>query len=364
MEPIMGPHGVAIMKRGEKNYIVVADMCNSRIVAIDDEGSIHIIAGGEFKHWGLELNDGPGIDALFINPRAVAVMENGIIVVADSGHHCIRTIDLDNVVKTIAGTMDSGFQDGPGIEARFNYPSGVVVTPDQTIYVADTDNHCIRAMHAIDGIWHVRTIAGTGIRGFQEGLGRIAQFRHPDGIAVIDDLSIVVTDNHRIRILRPNRLINPDDPNDVLTATDYTVSTVAGTGENGHRDGAGRLAQFGILHGIVVRGDQLFVADSGNGSIRVISADNSVNSISCDATLTKIYGQDKEIHISAPHAIAIMPDQSILVADSISSDIFKISGDQSLNMKYPPIPTGSYTVDGAVGTTSCLYYGFIPGIKF
>lgn len=111
-------------------------------------------------------------------------------------------------LSTLAGHHEGGYVDGSAAEARFRNPMDVAVDSQDNVYVADTDNHCIRKIFAFDG--HVETVAGLGgSSGFVDGqaLGQ-ARFSYPSGIAVFEDpetgqIWIYVSDtgNHRIRQL-------------------------------------------------------------------------------------------------------------------------------------------------------------------
>jgi DNA-binding beta-propeller fold protein YncE len=80
--------------------------------------------------------------ATFYEPAGLAATLNGAIIIADAGNHAIRQLDLDGRVTTLAGTRIKGQQDGA--DATFNYPMGVCAAPDGSIFVADTYNHSIR----------------------------------------------------------------------------------------------------------------------------------------------------------------------------------------------------------------------------
>ena len=92
--------------------------------------------------------DGPGLRAQFSEPTGLAVDALGYVYVADTGNQCIRRISPQGNVTTIAGLAGSPepYRDGPGAQARFNQPSAVAVGPDGAIYVADTGNNCIRVI--------------------------------------------------------------------------------------------------------------------------------------------------------------------------------------------------------------------------
>jgi hypothetical protein len=103
------------------------------------------------------------------------------LYVADTGNNCIRCVDWEGTVVTVAGCGTGGFTDGVGSEARFAHPSGVAVDAHGYVYVADTDNHAVRRLSP-DGT--VITLAGNGTVGSADGMRGDARFSHPCGIAV------------------------------------------------------------------------------------------------------------------------------------------------------------------------------------
>ena len=67
----------------------------------------------------------------------------------------------EHEIITLAGTGEPGFSGdgGPAEQAQINNPFGVVVGPDEAIYFCDTGNHCVRKIDS-DGV--ITTVAGTG----------------------------------------------------------------------------------------------------------------------------------------------------------------------------------------------------------
>ena len=96
----------------------------------------------------------------------ICALENGEILVADTFNHCIRRLsavadvdanyepDIKWQVTTIAGSAQSGHQDGNCEHALFNQPTSICVASDGTFIVADKGNCCIRQI----GSQWVRTI--------------------------------------------------------------------------------------------------------------------------------------------------------------------------------------------------------------
>ncbi|OQP67588.1 NHL domain-containing protein [Niastella populi] len=109
---------------------------------------------------------------------------------------------FDNGVD-IAGTdRQSGWVDGTGPMARFNNPWGIAMDSKNNLYVAGLgegrNSNCVRM---IDADKWVSTIAGVGDRGFAEGTGSSARFSGPTGIAVDKNGNMYVLDmaNNRVR---------------------------------------------------------------------------------------------------------------------------------------------------------------------
>ena len=178
------------------NTLYVADNFNYRIRAIDlasTSKTVSTIAGsGTAGH-----ADGAGTAARFRNPTGLA-LSGTTLYVADSGNNRIRAIDLASMaVSTIAGSGAAGHADDVGAAAQFNFPTGIAVSGD-TLYVADQNNHRIRAIDIASGA--VRDIAGDGTPGSTDGIGTAARLTRPNGIVVSGD-TLYVTSRNLIRKL-------------------------------------------------------------------------------------------------------------------------------------------------------------------
>ena len=192
-----------------------------------------------------------------------------------------KSLQLSGTVSTVAGSETSGFQDGTGADAQFNSPMGVAIGGDGCLFVADTENHRIRKIKA-DGT--VSTVAGSGAEGFQDGAGADAQFYRPWGVAIDGDGCLFVADNGNNRI----RKVEPGG----------TVSTVAGSGTEGFRDGTGADAQFNDPTGVAIDGNGcLVVADSNNDRVRKVEPGGTVSSKMLAKTAARAAGNT---HLSAP----------------------------------------------------------------
>lgn len=135
----LSPRAVALDALG---HVYVVEVGNCRVRKIAPDGRVTTYAGDGRGRWA----DGPALEASFREPCGVAVDAAGAVYVADTDNQCIRRIDLDGMVATIAGdgAGERDLVDGPGPAARFNTPTGMCFGPDGALYVADARNHCIR----------------------------------------------------------------------------------------------------------------------------------------------------------------------------------------------------------------------------
>lgn len=96
---------------------------------------------------GAGFRDGNVQEALFNEPRGIAIDKEGNLYIADVNNHRIRKVDTKlNIVTTIAGVEAKGYKDGDPLEAQFNQPWGVCLDKDEFLYIADRGNHCIRKL--------------------------------------------------------------------------------------------------------------------------------------------------------------------------------------------------------------------------
>eukprot|EP00397_Hematodinium_sp_SG-2012_P014896 GEMP01015157.1.p1 GENE.GEMP01015157.1~~GEMP01015157.1.p1 ORF type:complete len:408 (+),score=101.95 GEMP01015157.1:208-1431(+) len=185
------PYGCAVAHDGS---VVVADYGNHCIRHVSVEGMVTTIGGNGTAGF----TNGPRRESQFHYPTGVAVNVHGDVFVADQNNHMIRRIAARNgAVTTVAGSGNAGFDDGVGEKAQFHHPTDIAVGRDGALYVTDFHNHAVRCILP-DG--HVHAIAGTGHAGFRDGIGEQALFNWPQGITLASDGSIYVMDNENRRI--------------------------------------------------------------------------------------------------------------------------------------------------------------------
>ena len=209
-------------------------------------------------------------------------------------------LDWQPHVAALAGDGRVGWRDGAAAQARFADPYGLALDPHGTLYVSDGgDSDRIRALRP-DGT--VATLAG-GVEGFQDGQGAAARFDTPSGLALdaTGNLYVADTGNHAIRKVTP----------------DGVVTTLAGTGSPGWRDGPGAQAQFDGPMGLAIdQAGRVIVADAYNDRIRAITPDGRVTTLAGGALPGDADGPGAQARFDTPCAVLVEPGGRIVVADT------------------------------------------------
>ena len=136
---LSNPRGLTIDSSGN---VFIADMENDAIRVFRRDGTLQTLAGGK----AAGARDGTLADAQFNKPVAIARLSDGFLVV-DGENHTIRRISDAGEVTTVAGaSLLRGFDDGPALSARFDYPYGIAVDGRERVYIADMSNHAIRML--------------------------------------------------------------------------------------------------------------------------------------------------------------------------------------------------------------------------
>ncbi len=183
-----------------------------------DQDSTQVIAGTGRPDYSGE--GGIPTDAGMTVEGMAADFTSGFsLLFADFNAHRIRvigTVDSATAITTVAGRGPAGifgeggfFGDGgPATDAQMNFPTGVAVSPDGRIYIADFANSRVRAVD-FDG--NMVTIAGNGSfgNGGDGDLALRASLRIPIRVAIDLDGNLLILDSDRdSSVIR--RVTNPD----------------------------------------------------------------------------------------------------------------------------------------------------------
>ncbi len=193
--------------------------------------------------------------------KILADSEGQRLFISDTNHHRILVTGLDGQIRQTIGSGRIGLRDGGFNEAEFHQPQGLSLSNEgRTLYVADTENHAVRAVDLAGG--SVRTIAGTGRQTTDFDAGGPADqtpLSSPWDLARIGSrLYIAMAGTHQIWL---------------LDLTTKRVSVFAGTGRELRLDGPHRQAAFAQPSGLATDGKTIYVADSEISTIRAVDAD-------------------------------------------------------------------------------------------
>ncbi|WZO99856.1 hypothetical protein EP7_001470 [Isosphaeraceae bacterium EP7] len=208
------------------------------------------------------------------------------------------------------GTGEQGFagDGGPAADARLNLPFDLVIDAAGNLLFADTFNHRIRKVSAVDGV--ITTVVGGGKKGFagDGGPAMIAQLDEPYGLALSPEGDLYFAD-------RLNRRVRKVDGKTGI------IKTIAGDGSAAGSGDGGPAAEAGLVepNGVALDGKgRLFIADVGDNRIRVVALDTGL--------ISGFAGTGKAIHagdggpaslasIAGARAVAIGHDGVVYVLE-------------------------------------------------
>ena len=258
-------------------------------------------------------------------PSAIAFDAQGDLYFAETGNHAVRILSAAGTVTTVAGSGVQGYagDNGPATAAELDSPAGLALDAAGNLYIADSHNHRVREVSATSGT--IATIAGTGVAGFagDKGAATAAQLDLPTALAVdaAGDVYVADTNNHRVRR---------------IAAATGTITTVAGDGVEGY-SGDGGLATAAAIDspdGLAVdaAGD-LYVADTHNGRVRVVSAaTGNISTVAGGGIVggnVQSFGGDGGAATAAglalPRGLTLDAAGNLYVADSANQRIRRIS---------------------------------------
>ena len=274
-------------------------------------GILTLVAGNGTP--GFSGDNGPATSAQLANPQGLAVDSAGNLYIADTNNQCIRKV-ANGVITTVAGNGTPGYtgDNNPATSAQLYGPTAVAVDSAGNLYIADTNNQCIRKV--ANGV--ITTVAGNGTRGSSgdNGPATSAQLNNPYGLAAdaAGNLYIADSSNNRIR-----------------EVSGGMIATVAGNGAAGFGgdNGPATSAHLAYPQDLAVdSAGNLYIADTNNNRIRKVS-----NGVIATLAGTATYGfsGDNGLATSAqlnnPYGVAVDPAGNLYIADTFNNRVRKVS---------------------------------------
>ncbi len=240
---------------GPGDFVAVADSGHNRIVvarAVEDGAEVLAVAGSGARG----VADGSFHEAKFTDPQGLLFLDEETLLVADTGNHLIRRLDLsDQTVSTLAGTgvqARQGASNGAARETALNSPWDLELW-DGKVAIAMAGPHQLWVLDLEEE--DVSVLAGSGAEGLADGPVRMAAMAQPSGLSSDGErLWFVDSETSSLRYLdRSGRL-----------------STAIGTGlfDFGYNDGPAADALLQHPLGVVADSSAIVVCDTYNSALR------------------------------------------------------------------------------------------------
>jgi hypothetical protein len=274
---------------GAGNFYI-ADSSNDAIRVVNAATGIIWTIAGIGGDSGYSGDGGPATQAHLAYPSAIAFDGNHALYISDTGNNVIRKVDLTTgIITTVAGTGTAGYSGdgGPAISGQLNYPWGIALGGDGSLYIADLSNNRIRKVSTA-GV--ITTAVGTGGRGYggDGGQATQAELNVPAGVLMDVAGNLFVADSG-------NQLVRK------VSATTGVIETIAGV-PGGGQPMSGVPANTAGLDGpyaLWVDGPgNVYIADMFHQLIEVVSS--NVTALS--------YPEMRVGRVSSPQPVTIEDD--------------------------------------------------------
>ncbi len=321
---LSGPLGAAVDAGGN---LYIADTGNNRVVEISAQNQQQTVIAGTGTA-GDTGNGGPAAAAELNAPTAVAISAAGYIYIADTGNNVVRVIDpATSDIATFAGGATSvctsaGDTEGdvcPATQAILSSPSGLAVDLIGNVYIADTGHNLIRRVDQVSGYINLdaggaSTVCSAAADSWGDNCPPLqATFKAPHGLALDASGNLYVADTAN----NEAREIN-------LGAG--TIAAAAGNGVatfSGDNDTA-TSASLNAPQALAVDGaGDIYIADTGNDAVRVVSAStldiSTLIGTGGTAGLAGGSGPATQLELSSPGGIALDARGDVYASDTANN---------------------------------------------
>ncbi|HEX4998513.1 MAG TPA: hypothetical protein VFY29_09810, partial [Terriglobia bacterium] len=269
---------------------------------------------------GYRGDDGPAIEAGFEFPADLAVDSKGNLYIADNLGHRVRMVSPDGRIRTVAGTGEAGFSGdgGPATAAKLQSPVRVAVDAAGNLYIADGGNARIRKV-ASTGV--ISTVAGVGRAGFSGDGGPAvsAQIGLVVGLGVDAAGNIYIADADSARVRK-------------IAANGGAITTIAGKGGVGSNGDGGpaRSAQIQLFNLAVDGPGNVFIVEANR--IRKIGADGVIRLFAGSVTsgFSGDGGPATSAELRAPASVALDGKGNLFIADTLNGRVRKVTADGTI----------------------------------
>jgi DNA-binding beta-propeller fold protein YncE len=205
-----GPFCITLAPDGETLHI--ANL--AQVFALDlTSGTARVVAGNGQK--GVPKDGALASESPLVDPRAAAADLHGNLYILERNGNALRVVDAQGRIRTVvnrSGEKGYSGDGGPAIDATLHGPKHLCIDHDQSVIIADAENHVIRRYSP--RTQKITRIAGMG-RPSADGVGGDplkCGLNRPHGVTIhpaSGDLYIADSYNHRLLRIRPDGARRP-----------------------------------------------------------------------------------------------------------------------------------------------------------
>jgi hypothetical protein len=302
---------------GDGGAAINASLNSASGVATDNAGNFFIVDQNNLCIRKVDTNGIITTVASIPSPYSLTVDNIGNLFVTRMDTGPIEKVDTNGIVTPVAGSGGYGYwgDGGPATSAGLWTPAGVAVDNVGNLFIADAGNNRIRKVDT-NGI--ITTVVGDGLTGFwgDGGPATNAALNYPWGVMVdsAGDLFIADQNNQRIRKM---------DTNGIIT-------TVAGIGIAGYSGDGGVATNAALKNpsGITVdSAGNLFIADSSNNRIRKVDPNGIISTVAGNGIsgFSGHSGPATNVTLAFPTSVTTDKAGNLLIADRNNSRICRMT---------------------------------------
>lgn len=283
----------------------------------DLSGTVRYVVGKRTETVRFGGDGGAATQAHLNFPSGIAIGENGSLYIADTWNHRIRRVDpLTGMIETIAGTGHPKWtgDGGPADSASLNEPVALAIDMKGKLYVADQTNNRVRMIDTVTGI--ITTIAGTGEAGYNGDHmpATEAGLAGPSGLALDEDGNLYIADTFNGRIRK-------------LDVQSGNIETIVGDGESFHYQPGMNEESLSVARPYGIGFDRqgcLLITDSDNHLLRKWDPKEKNMSVIAGSGIAQFSGDGeraRESSLNFPFGLAVDGKGNIAIADTFNHRI-------------------------------------------
>ncbi len=300
------------------NRLFIADTGNNRVLVAEVTGEgqarvVQTIGSGEAA-----MRDGAFAEAALYAPEGMALIGDTLYI-ADTENHSIRAAHLDTgTLETVAGTGEQAYtrSGGMGTSTALNSPWDLLVR-DNWLYIAMAGTHQLWRMDLQSG--EVRPFVGSGRENIDDGPNPRATLAQPSGLT---------TDGQRLYFA--------DSESSAVRASDFEhdgyTQTLLGEGlfEFGDKDGKGLAVRLQHNLGVSYHNGKIYIADTYNNKVKTYDLATK----ECHTSL----GSGNRADLWEPGGLSVMSGEGetrLYVADTNNHRVLQSAIDEAGNLLPP-----------------------------